>query len=225
MNATAEIAGARLEDQTRFALPTLFISSAIAILAVTGLAKLWSSFGHTKLLAIVDPIMGISFGRLMLAVGVLELVIAGICPFCKSQTLKLGLIAWLATNSVLYRLGVWWMGWKKPCSCLGNLTDPLHLSPQVSDNIMKVFLAYLLIGSYGLLIWQWKTQKRNPPPHKAAEDAAGSRGVAETGEWASTPNPRSLSPVEVERDPLPHGKKTPEVQVSDSRCCFAVQGR
>jgi hypothetical protein len=56
----------------------------------------------------------------------------------------------------MYRLGLWWMDWKKPCSCLGNLTDALHISPQTADNITKVLLAYLLIGSYGLLLWQWK---------------------------------------------------------------------
>jgi hypothetical protein len=92
----------------------------------------------------------------MLAVGMFELVIASICLFGKSQKLALGLIAWLATNFVVYRLGLWWMEWKKPCSCVGNLTDALHLSPQLADSIMKVILAYLLIGSYGLLIWQWR---------------------------------------------------------------------
>jgi len=61
---------------------------------------------------------------------------------------------------VVYRLGLWWMHWHRPCSCLGNLTDALHISPQVADNVMKVLLAYLLIGSYGLLIWKrWLERK------------------------------------------------------------------
>jgi hypothetical protein len=133
-----------------------FIPSAAAILAITGGAKVWTAFAPTKVLAVADPITGISFGHLILAVGVVELVIASICLFAKSHTLKLGLIAWLATNFVVYRLGLWWIGWKKPCSCLGNLSDALHLKPEVADNIMKVILAYLLLGSYGLLIWQWR---------------------------------------------------------------------
>jgi hypothetical protein len=92
----------------------------------------------------------------MLVVGVAEIGIALICFFSKRQTLALGLVAWMSTNFVVYRLGLWWMDWKKPCSCLGNLTDALHISPQTADNIMKVLLAYMLIGSYGLLIWQWR---------------------------------------------------------------------
>ena len=42
---------------------------------------------------------------------------------------------------------------------MGNLTDALHIRPEVADNIMKAILGYLLIGSYGLLIWQWRLSK------------------------------------------------------------------
>lgn len=133
-----------------------FISSGAGILAVAGLAKVWSAFAPAKLLTVADPITGISFGHLMLAVGTLELTIAGVCLFARSHRLPLLLIAWLATNFVVYRCGLWWMGWQKPCSCLGNLTDALHLSPELADNMMKVTLAYLLLGSYGLLLWQWR---------------------------------------------------------------------
>jgi Methylamine utilisation protein MauE len=133
-----------------------FVQSAGAVLAVTGVGKVWSGLGDSKFLAVVDPIIGIRFGHLMLAVGVAEIVFALVCFFNKRQTLALGLVAWLSTNFVIYRLGLWWMDWHRPCSCLGNLTDALHISPQTADNIMKVVLAYLLIGSYGLIFWQWR---------------------------------------------------------------------
>jgi hypothetical protein len=105
---------------------------------------------------VIDPIFGVQFGQLFLVVGPAEIVIALVCFFGKRQTLSLLLVAWLSTGFALYRLGLWWVGWKKPCSCLGNLTDALHISPQVADNIMKVLLAYLIIGSYGFLIWRWR---------------------------------------------------------------------
>jgi hypothetical protein len=148
-----------VNQESRVRLAGRFILTFAAVLLVTGLAKVGSAFGNSKFLAVIDPIFGIKFGQLMLAVGVVEIVIAAICFFSKRQTLKLGLVAWLSTNFVVYRLGLWWMDWKKPCSCLGNLTDALHISPQTADNIMKVLLAYLLIGSYGLLIWQWKKRR------------------------------------------------------------------
>jgi hypothetical protein len=145
-----------LRERTCGSFPKWFALSVGAILAITGIAKIWSGLGDSKFLAVIDPIIGIKFRLLMLVVGVAEIVIALICFFSKRQTLALGLVAWMSTNFVVYRLGLWWMDWKKPCSCLGNLTDALHISPQVADNIMKVLLAYMLIGSYGLLIWQWR---------------------------------------------------------------------
>lgn len=137
-----------------------FIRSAAMILLITGIAKVWTALGSVKLLTVADPIVGISFKHLMLAVGAVEIAIALACFFSKRQMLALGLVAWISTSFVVYRLGLWWMGWKSPCGCLGNLTDALHISPQTADNLMKVVLAYLLIGSYGLLIWQWREGRR-----------------------------------------------------------------
>jgi len=137
-----------------------FIVSAGAILAITGIAKVWSGLGQSKLLAVSDPILGIQFGHLMLAVGLAEIVIALVCFFSKAQTMALGFVAWLATNFVFYRLGLWWMDWQRPCSCLGNLTDALHLSPQLADTIMKGVLAYLLVGSYASLYRLWRQRFR-----------------------------------------------------------------
>ena len=126
--------------------------SSGVILGITGIAKVWSAFGTSKFLAVIDPIFAITFGQLMLLVGLAEIAIALVCFFSKRQTLALGLVAWMSTNLLVYRLGLWWMDWHRPCNCLGNLTDALHISPQIADNIMKVLLACLLIGSYGLLI-------------------------------------------------------------------------
>ena len=139
-----------------------FIVSAGLILALTGIAKVWSGLGNSKLLAVADPIIGIQFGHLMLAVGLAEIVIALVCFFSKRQTVALGLVAWLATNFVFYRLGLWWVDWHRPCSCLGNLTDALHVSPQTADTAMKIILGYLLIGSYGTLFWLWRQNRHNP---------------------------------------------------------------
>jgi hypothetical protein len=147
-------------QRTLVSLHRQFILTAGVILAITGVAKVWTGLGNSKFLAVVDPIIGIKFGQLMLAVGMTEIVIALVCFFSKRQTRALGLVAWMSTNFVVYRLGLWWMDWKSPCGCLGNLTDALGIAPQTADNIMKVLLAYLLIGSYGLLIWQWRRGRK-----------------------------------------------------------------
>lgn len=147
------------EKRACASLATWFVVTASLTLAVTGVAKIWSSFGSAKILSQVDPIVGIKFGKLMLMVGLIEIAIALICFLRKRQTLALGLVAWTSTNFVVYRVCLWWIGWEKPCSCLGSLTDALHISPQVADTAMKVVLA-LFSGSYGLLIWsRWRESR------------------------------------------------------------------
>lgn len=137
----------------------LFFCSAGVFLLITAVAKLISGFGNSRILQNPDPILGVQFGHLMLGVGALELAIASVCLFSKSQTSQIILVAWLATSFLTYRLALLWIGWHRPCPCLGNLTDALHIPPQTADTAMKVILAYLLIGSYASLFWLWRQRK------------------------------------------------------------------
>ena len=89
--------------------------------------------------------------------GLVEIVIALVCFLSKRQVLALRFVAWISTIFVVYRIGLWGMNWVEQCSCLGNLLKDYHqVSPKTADSIMKVLLAYLLIGSYGLLICHWR---------------------------------------------------------------------
>lgn len=133
-----------------------FIFSVGILLLLTATAKLISSYGASKILNGVDPVFHVSFRFLFRAVAVVELGIGGVCLFSKNLNLRVGLIAAIATTFMLYRLGLYWMGFRGGCSCLGNLTDALHISPTLADRVMKIILGYLLIGSYGMLFWLWR---------------------------------------------------------------------
>jgi hypothetical protein len=138
----------------------LFLYSAAVVLLLTAAAKFVSSTGHGLILLAIDPLTGFQFGNLFRMVGSIEIVIALVC-FCGKRTwLQAGLVAWLATSFLAYRLGLVLVGWHKPCSCLGNLTDALHIPPQIADTAMKIILAYLLIGSYATLFWLWRQRKK-----------------------------------------------------------------
>ena len=141
-------------------LMSVFLHSTALIMFITAAAKMWSAFGGMKVLSAQDPLTGLSFGYLMLAAGIVELAVTVFCVFSKSIKLRLLAIAWLATNFVVYRIGLWALGWRKPCNCLGNFTDALHISPQTADMAMKIVLAYLLIGSYASLFWLWRQRRK-----------------------------------------------------------------
>jgi len=142
----------------------MFIISAGVILSITGIAKIWSSLGQARILVVPDPLVGIELGHLLSLVGMLEIGIALACIFSKRQLVLVGLVACLSTNCVVYRAGLLWIGWHRPCRCLGNLTDAIHVSPQVADNVIKGMLAYLFIGSYTAMFLLWRQRKRVSAP-------------------------------------------------------------
>jgi hypothetical protein len=148
-----------------------FVLFAGAVLAITALAKSFSAIGPARALDAPDPLIGIPFRQLMLVVGLVELFVAFFCLFTEKQRFTLLAVAWLSTNFLVYRLGLWVIGWHHPCGCMGSLTGILHLSDRAADNIMKGVLAYLLIGSYGILFWQWRQRRTTPAPLKREEGA------------------------------------------------------
>lgn len=134
-----------------------FVATAAAVLLATGAGKVWSSFGQAKLLAVHDPLLEIPFGKLMLVVGLAEIAIAGICLSRRAALgLKLGLIAWMATNFLAYRVGLWSIGWHHPCACMGTLAGAIQLSDLAADRIMRAVLVYMLTGSYLLILKIWR---------------------------------------------------------------------
>ena len=107
----------------------------------------------------LDPLIGIPFRQLFLVVGLAELLIAFFCLFTDKRWFSVRLVAWIATGFLVYRLGLWFIGWQHPCGCMGSLAGMLHLSDHAADNIMKGILALLLVGSYLLLYLDWRDGK------------------------------------------------------------------
>ena len=147
-------------DSQNNAVIQFFTYTAGTLLLVAAIAKLISSIGSSHILALPDPIFIISFRLVLFIAGIIELAVGYTCLFHKQAVIRVGLLAVLSTNFMLYRLGLTLIGWHRPCPCLGNLTDALHIPPQTADTAMKIVLAYLLLGSYGTLFWLWR-EKRN----------------------------------------------------------------
>ena len=148
----------RGESEHRLAL--YFVRSSGALLLITGLAKIFSFFGNTRVLEIRDPLIGLPLGTVILIVGLVELALAYLCLSSKRLGACAGMVAWLATNFIMYRLGLWFIGWHKPRACLGSLTDMLHISPGTADNIMKAVLTFLFVGAYSVMLLNLVTGRR-----------------------------------------------------------------
>lgn len=137
-----------------------FLASCFALLVISGVAKCVSAFGHSQILQTADPVFSVPFRHLLLVAGIVELLVASAICKCKNLLHVLWLLAWLSTSIFLYRISLFFVGYEKPCPCLGNLTDMLQIPPQTADTAMKIILAYLLIGTYASLLWLWRQRKK-----------------------------------------------------------------
>jgi hypothetical protein len=139
-----------------------YMVSVAAVLFVAAAAKLISSTGSDKLLVVRDPVLAIRFRYLFIAAGSLEMIIALVCLVMHDILLQAGLIRWLSTLLILYRIGFSMLGPREICGCLGTLTDRIGVPPQMADLAMKVVLAYLFVGSWGIfLLSRYKGDRRH----------------------------------------------------------------
>jgi hypothetical protein len=137
-----------------------FLVSAGVLLGLTGLAKVISTFGHSRVLARCDPLLGIAFNKLLLWVGLVEVVVALLCFRRTCQNLALLLVAALSANFAAYRFGLWLIHWSGYCLCLGTLTEAIQLPQRIADRLMRVVLTYLLLGSCACILWHRRTARK-----------------------------------------------------------------
>jgi predicted RNA-binding Zn-ribbon protein involved in translation (DUF1610 family) len=133
----------------------LFLYSAGPILLTAALERFLVATGDVQTLSLPEPVIGIPLRYAVLLVGTIELLVALICLFGKQVGLQLGWLAWLATNYVVYRIGLFTMHCHAQATCIGSLADPLHLSRGMTGFIMAFLPVYLLLGSYAAVIWLW----------------------------------------------------------------------
>jgi len=136
-----------------------FIWFAAAVLLLTAIAKFISVGGTVRILDQPDPLFKIKYRQLLLGVGTLETCVAVVLLAYKPVFTRLALIAWLSTNFLLYRIGIWWINPPQPCGCLGTITSALGITPKTGDHLMLGVLIVLLVGSFSLLALEWKKKK------------------------------------------------------------------
>lgn len=167
----------RLPGHRSFEFGTVFVRTSAVILLVTGAVKLISSLGEARILQQSDPLIWFLTERQMLALAAgMELVIVvALSSERLDETSKLLTIAWLGSMFLLYRVGLWTIGFAGACSCLGNAAAWLHVSPVAVERIMGGLLLFLLLGSYGLLagrIRRWRRNESEDPPRRESDAVA-----------------------------------------------------
>jgi hypothetical protein len=138
----------------------LFTLSAGVVLLLTAAAKFFSGAADIRLLQTADPILAVPYRYALPAVGMLEEATAMVCLVGQRVWIQAATVAWLSSAFMAYRLALLWVGYQKPCGCLGGLADAIGMSGTSADHLVKGVLAYLLFGSYAVLVSLWLRGRR-----------------------------------------------------------------
>ena len=149
-------AGGRTTTGRSEALPApywiqFFIHSGGAILLMAALIRFVIASGDAQILSRPDPLLGVQLRYAVLAVGIIELAVAWFCLFGKSAGLQCAWLAWLGTNYLVFQAGLLWAHCHPQGTCLGSLTDPLHLARGLTGDILGLLPLYLMLGVYAAL--------------------------------------------------------------------------
>lgn len=123
------------------------------ILAITGLLKLISLFGHAGILEQEDPVLGINLRLVLLFVGILEVCIAASLWRLRNRAVALSLVMWTGFCFLLYHLFRTTFGDGQACPCLGTVFGWLGLNPRLLDTSLVVVSVFMLLGG-GMLLWR-----------------------------------------------------------------------
>lgn len=127
------------------------LSTAATILIITGFIKVLSLFGSVGMLAVRDPVFGISFGILMPLVGVTAIAVGTLVLFCRNGLVASGLILWMSIEFVVYRFFSAELRPGSYCPCLGSLGEFLGLSQaQATHAALLICIILLILGLLAL---------------------------------------------------------------------------
>lgn len=129
----------------------MFIKSCALILILTGALKLLDSFGPHPSLLRPEPLSGISYAKVFLMAGMLEIVLAGVLWWLKEAIIGCILVAGFSALAVGYRLLLKANGIAEACACLGLSGKWLPLAADARADIALGLLAYMALGA-GLVL-------------------------------------------------------------------------
>ncbi len=134
----------------------LFILLSGAVLLAAALTRFLILLGNVPQLHQPDPLLGLPLALGLFLAGAAELTVALLCLFGRRTRLQAGLIAWLACNYTVMRAGMYYTGIHPDWTCIGSLTDPLHLARGLSGLVVDwVLPGGLLAGSVAVLLAPW----------------------------------------------------------------------
>jgi hypothetical protein len=149
------------------------VQTAALLLMLTAAAKILAASSEAGILGQADPLFGLlSMRQSMLLAAALEITVVVHVLRTPDILRKAVLLLWIGSVFLVYRIGLWWVGFEGSCRCLGNLGDVFGISAETADWIAKGILGYLLVGSAAILLWHLSRRGHAPNANDGAQIGA-----------------------------------------------------
>ena len=177
------------------------------------------------LLAAKDTFFGLQVRHELWALMLAELLVAGGLFFLGNTVTRLMLLAWAATNYLLFKFALASENIKLQTSFLGSLSDPFHLTHGITGQVLAIIPYYLLLGAYLSLGWLWLRQvKWERKPRVKVQ--TGRDGFWKMSCPGCGGHVKFALPNEGQKIPCPHCKKLLTLRREENlkMSCFFCQG-
>lgn len=130
------------------------------ILTVMGIVMLLAAWEDWLLLRRRDGLFGVRIRAVLAIAGVLHLAVSGRL-FATRDLMRQGLLLlWIGLNHAVYRIGQAWLKAAMPLPILRVIGMKVGIQAQTLDIYWKLFMVCLLVGSFLVLVFEWRRRKR-----------------------------------------------------------------
>jgi hypothetical protein len=138
----------------------MFMGSAVFLLAAMMTALLLTNVTRpTRLIVPADPVLAISTPSVFWLLFLVELAILFVCLRDGRPERPLLLLVWLAVMFVVYRIGLWWMGYPGLAVILPGIANAFGISARLAGVLADAGFAYLMMGSCLTLVLLTRERK------------------------------------------------------------------
>jgi hypothetical protein len=130
----------------------IFVTCSAVTLLATALLKLMNVRQGGPVLALQEPLLGLSYRSVFLLSAGTEIAVAIVALVAADVRHQLLAITWMAASFTLYRIGLSTIGYTAPCQCLGTVTEGIGIDPRSADQIARWLAWSMCSGGFALLL-------------------------------------------------------------------------
>lgn len=144
----------------RLRAPKGYVYSTAGVLVAVSLVMLLAAFEDWALLRRRDALFGVTIRTVLIVAGLLHLAISGWVLATRDVVNQALLLLWAGVNHVFYYAGLAWLKAATPLPILRVLGMKVGIHARTLDFCWKLWMAYLVVGSLLVLVFEWRRRKR-----------------------------------------------------------------